>query len=98
MSPQDTDALSALGLAYYNAGQFAAALETYRQASALAPENVVLLVRIADTHGQLGQRDAAVEAHMAAAELHARNPQTLARAVEQWQAALKVDPAEAVGG
>lgn len=92
LSPQDVDALSALGLAYYNAGQFAAALETYRQASALAPENPVLLERIADTHGRLGQRDAAIEAHMAAAELHARNPQTLARAVEQWQAALKVDP------
>jgi len=90
--PNDVNALTALGLACFNAGRLESALEAYRQASALTPENPVLFERIGSTYERLGRGEAAAEAYMAAARLYLQQPQGIGLAAERWRDAVRAHP------
>jgi len=90
--PQDVGVLTSLGLAYYNAGQLEAALESYQQASTLAPDDPVLSERIGKTLEQLGQRKEAAEAYLASAESYLSQQKAPRLAMERWQSAARAWP------
>ncbi len=90
--PRDANALTALGLACFNAGRLESALEAYRQASELTPDNPVLFERIGSTYERLGRAEAAAEAYMAAARLYLQQPQGSGLAAERWRDAVRAHP------
>jgi len=90
--PHDVSALTGLGLAYSGAGQLEAALDAYQQASALAPDNPLLLERIGKTREQLGRRKEAAEAYMASAACYLSQQQAAHLALERWRDAVRVWP------
>ncbi len=87
--PGDFDALTNLGLAYFNAGQFESALDVYQRASELEPDDPVLLERIGGTRERLGQRKEAAEAYVASADLYLSQEATHL-ALERWLDAVRV--------
>lgn len=89
--PRATDALIGLGVAYSGAGQLEMALDAYQRASALAPNDPVLLERLAQTQAKLKQARAAAEAYMAAAERYI-SQQALQQALACWQNAARAWP------
>jgi tetratricopeptide (TPR) repeat protein len=90
--PRDAGALTGLGVACYGAGQLEAALDAYQQASALTPDDPVLLERIAQTQEQLNQGRAAAEAYMTAAERYIGQQQAAHLALACWQKAANAWP------
>lgn len=86
--PHDVSTLTSLGVAYFSAGQFEAALDTYRRANDLAPDDPVLLEYIGKTREQLGQEEEAAEAYMTSANLHLSQKATHL-ALERWQDAVR---------
>jgi len=90
--PRDVGALTGLGLAYYSAGQLDAALESYRQASKLAPSDPVLHERLGRTWEQLGQGKEAAEVYLASAECYLSQQQAAHLALERWQDAARAWP------
>jgi len=90
--PNDVSALTAIGLAYSNAGRLESALEAYRRASEFAPDDPVLPERIGRTLEQLGQGEAAAKSYAASAERYLTQQQAPHLAVERWQDAVRVYP------
>lgn len=90
--PHHVGALTGLGLAYSGAGQLEAALDAYRQASDLAPDDPMLLEHIGKMREQLGQGKKAAEAYMASAEHYLSQQQATHMALERWQDAARAWP------
>lgn len=90
--PNDVGALTGLGLAYAGSGQLEAALESYQQASTLAPDNPVLYEHIGKAWEQLGHGKEAAEAYVASAERYLSQQQASHLALARWQDAVRVYP------
>ena len=90
--PNDVGALTSLGLAYSGTGQLEAALESFQQASKLAPDDPVLHEHMGKTREQLGQGREAAEAYLASAERYLNQQQAPHLALERWQDAVRVYP------
>ncbi|MDY6875731.1 MAG: tetratricopeptide repeat protein [Chloroflexota bacterium] len=90
--PRHVGALAGLGLAYSGAGQLEAALDAYRQASDLAPDDPVLLEYIGKTREQLHQGKKAAEAYLASAEQYLSQQQASHMALERWRDAARAWP------
>ena len=90
--PHRVGALTGLGLAYSGAGQLRDALDAYRQASDLAPDDPMLLEHIGKMREQLGQGKKAAEAYMASAEHYLSQQQATHMALERWQDAARAWP------
>ena len=90
--PDDVSALTGLGGAFAGSGQLEAALEPYQRASELSPNDPVLRERIGETLAQLGQREAAANAFLSAADIYLKQQQAEHLALERWQDAARVHP------
>ncbi len=89
--PRDVNALTGLGLAHFNLGQFSDALAVYQQAGELAPDDPALMERVGEAHEKLGQRKEAAAAYVASAERY-QAQDTPHLALERWQDAARVWP------
>lgn len=67
--------LCALGKAYANMGKYEDALQQYKNALELSPENVDLLTTVGIMYLRMGNSDKAFESFGAALSIDARNPQ-----------------------
>ena len=90
--PHHVGALTGLGLAYSSVGQLETALDAYRQANELAPDDPALLEHIGKTRERLGQGQAAAEAFMTSAEHYLSQQQATHMALERWQDAARAWP------
>jgi len=89
---RDVGALTRLGLAYANVGQLEDALESYRQANELTPDDPTLYEHIGKVREQLGQSKEAAEAYLASADCYASKQQSSHLALERWQDAVRAYP------
>ncbi|MCP4538907.1 MAG: tetratricopeptide repeat protein [Chloroflexi bacterium] len=90
--PNDTSALTNLGLAYFDAGQFEAALGPYQGASERTPDDPALYERIGQIQENLGSSQAAAKAYLASAERYLSQPQSAHLAPERWHDAIRAYP------
>ena len=90
--PNDTSALTSLGLAYYNAGQLKAALGPYQRASERAPDDPALYERAGQIQEELGASQEAAKAYLASAERYLSQPQSAHLALERWHDAIRAHP------
>ncbi len=90
--PNDTSALTNLGLAYYNAGQLQAALGPYQRASERSPDDPTLYERIGQIQEELGGNQAAAKAYLASAERYISQSQSAHLALERWHDAVRAYP------
>jgi tetratricopeptide (TPR) repeat protein len=90
--PNDFDALTSLGLAYFNAGQFESALGPYQRASERTPDDPTLHERVGQIQEKLGQGQAAAKAYVAAAERYLSQQKSAHLAVERWHDAVRAYP------
>ena len=90
--PNDFDALTSLGLAYFNAGQFESALGPYQRASERTPDDPALHERVGQIQEKLGQGQAAAKAYVAAAERYLSQQKSAHLAVERWHDAVRAYP------
>ncbi len=90
--PSDVNALTSLGLAHYNAGEFQDALQSYQRVGELAPDDPVIYERMGRTRERLGQDRAAAEDYLASAERYLDQQQASDLALERWQDAARVWP------
>ena len=89
--PRDVGALTGLGLAHFNVGQFEDALDAYQRASDISSDDPALWERIGETREQLGQGEKAAEAYVASAEQYQSQDATRL-ALERWRDAIRVWP------
>lgn len=89
--PEHPAALTSLGLALYEQSQFEPALDCYRRASRAAPNDPVPVERMARIYERQGKIAEAVQTGLQAAELQWK-AQDVQKAVENWQAVLRVQP------
>ncbi len=90
--PNDIDALTNLGLAYFNAGQFESALGPYQRASERTPDDPALYERIGQIQEELGQGQEAAKAYVASAEHYLGQQQSAHLALERWHDAVRAYP------
>src|SRR5690606_2553524 len=87
----DTLAYIGLGLALFEGGDLNAALDAYKQALALNPDEVSALQKIAEIHSRLGHANDAAAYFMRVADGYMRLRQP-AQAVRAWQQVVRHDP------
>ncbi len=91
LQPQNTGALTSLGLALYELGQLEEALRIYLQAGELAPADPVPLEKSARIYERLGKPESAVQASLKAAEMQLKALE-VQKAIDNWQAVLRLQP------
>jgi Flp pilus assembly protein TadD len=69
IEPDNTSALTNLGVVYYNTGQLELAIEQYDKALEIAPEDADIHSNLAAAHVQLNQLEEALSEYQLAAEL-----------------------------
>jgi tetratricopeptide (TPR) repeat protein len=87
--PKDPVVHNHLGLANFELERYDQALAAYREASRLAPEDPGPLLRMAEIHEKLGQRHAAADAFINAAEIH-RQQRSWGDAIRAYQQATQL--------
>jgi tetratricopeptide (TPR) repeat protein len=89
--PDDSVVYNHLGLANLQLERLEAALDSYTQASRLAPEDPAPLMRIAEIHATLGRRHAAADASFSLAAI-LRRRQNWAEAIQALQNTIRFQP------
>ncbi|MDP3184995.1 MAG: tetratricopeptide repeat protein [Anaerolineales bacterium] len=89
--PENPKALTSLGLALYQLGQYEEALKTYKQAVQLSSDNPLPLEKIAQLSERLGNLKEAIQAAMQAAELYIKSKE-VDKALENWLRVTQLDP------
>jgi tetratricopeptide (TPR) repeat protein len=89
--PQDVAALTGLGLAYAETRQLNKALDRYKQAANLSPDNPEVIQRVGQTFERLAQWPDAARAYVLAADAHLRL-RDVSQATEMWRKAVILDP------
>jgi tetratricopeptide (TPR) repeat protein len=89
--PDDSKALSSLGLALFQQQKFDEALAAYQHASRVSSTDPVPLEKIAQLSERLGDLPQAIQAALRAADLYIRN-QDAGKAVENWLRVTQLDP------
>ena len=84
-------ALSNLGLALYQMGEYSEALKYYAGAARHAPNDPIPLERIAEILEHLGDSQKAVQAALRAAELYARAGD-IDKAIDAWARVTRINP------
>jgi tetratricopeptide (TPR) repeat protein len=86
------DALTGLGMAYGSVDRATDALDAYRRASELQPDDPVLLERVGKALEQLGRGEEAARAFLACGRQYIDQQQAPHLAAECWEAAARLDP------
>lgn len=89
--PDNPMALSSLGLALFELQDFPGALDVYRRAAALAPEDPVPHEKIARIYERMGMLKEAVAASLQAAEMHLK-VRAADKAIDNWTRVLSLQP------
>lgn len=89
--PEDSRALTSLGLALLETNQLGDALTVYRQASKVTPEDPVPVERCAEIFERLGQTQEAIQQREAAGELYVRRKDA-EKALECWSHVGRLAP------
>jgi tetratricopeptide (TPR) repeat protein len=90
-APKDPVVRNHLGLANFELERYDEALAAYREASRLAPEDPGPLLRMAEIHDNQGQRHAAADAYVTAAEI-LRRQRSWGDAIRAYQQAAQLRP------
>jgi tetratricopeptide (TPR) repeat protein len=89
--PENPQALSSLGLAFFEQQDFENALDTYLQAAHLSPVDPVPQEKLARIYERMGKLKEAGEASLTAAELYLR-ARDVDKAVDNWLHLLSLNP------
>jgi tetratricopeptide (TPR) repeat protein len=89
--PDNTQALTSLGLALFQLQDYRGAIMQYRRAAELIPGDPMPLEKIAESFECLGMPEQAVDVLMKVADLYAR-AQDFNRAVESWARVIQIRP------
>ena len=89
--PDQPRALNSLGLAQFQLGDFADALQTYKRVTALSPNDPVAFEKVAQISERLGDLPTAVDAAMHAAELFITQRE-VEKAIENWSRVTTLNP------
>jgi tetratricopeptide (TPR) repeat protein len=93
LSPDHPGALTSLGLALLEAGQYQEALKIYQHAGKLSPENPIPIEKISEILERLGKIDDAVARRKAAADLHIKQ-HNAERAIDNWTQIARLKPGD----
>jgi tetratricopeptide (TPR) repeat protein len=89
--PQDVAALTGLGLACAETRQLDKALDMYKRAANLSPDNPEVIQRVGQVFERMAQWPDAARAYMLAADAHLRL-RNVSQAMELWRQAARLDP------
>jgi len=89
--PENSQALSSLGLAMFEMQDYESALKCYEKAAILAPDDPVPHEKIARIYERMGMLDSAIHASMQAAEMHLK-VRAADQAIENWKRVLSLQP------
>lgn len=89
--PDDSNALSGLGVVLSEMGQHGQAISALRRAAEAVPDNPVFQEQLARALERAGQNQEAAQAYLRAADLHLQH-QAQNLALERWKDAVRVDP------
>ncbi len=89
--PHHPVALSNLGLALFQMGEYHQALKSYAEAAKYAPKDPIPLERIAEILEHLGSPQKAADAALRAAELYARAGD-IDKAIDAWGRVTRINP------
>ncbi len=90
-SPDNPSALTSLGLALLESGQFKEALSAYHRAAKSSPGDPLPVEKCGSIFERLGQVEDAVKQHEAAAEMHIARKDA-ERAIESWRNIARLAP------
>jgi tetratricopeptide (TPR) repeat protein len=91
--PEDSNALTGLGLALMEAGRLEEALEVYNRAVQLSPDDPIVLEKSADVLERMGRLEEAGNKYVAVAEIHLSR-RNVERAIANWERAAGLLPNE----
>jgi len=91
--PEDSNALTGLGLALMEAGRLEEALEVYDRTIELSPDDPIVLEKSADVLERMGRLDEAGNKYVAVAEIHLSR-RNVERAIANWERAASLLPNE----
>lgn len=89
--PNNPLALSSLGLAMFEQQDYESALDLYKKAAVVAPDDPIPHEKIARIYERMGKLDAAVQASMQAAEMHLKT-RAVEKAIDNWVRVLSLQP------
>ena len=89
--PENSMALTSLGLAYYELRDYESALDYYKKAALVAPEDPTPPEKIADIFERQGRLEEAIQAVVHAAELHLKL-RDAEKAISCYERATSLDP------
>lgn len=89
--PDQPNALSNLGLAYYELQNYKEAMKVYQRAAEVSPQDPVPCEKVAELLEKLGKPDQAAEVFMKAAELYAKLRDTQ-KAMDTWNRVVRIKP------
>lgn len=91
--PEDSNALTGLGLALMEAGRLEEALEVLARANELSPDDPIVLEKSADVLERMGRLEEAGNKYVAVAEIHLSR-RNVERAIANWERAVGLLPKE----
>jgi tetratricopeptide (TPR) repeat protein len=89
--PDNTTALTSLGMAQFELGDFAASLKTYQRVSDLSSDDPLPVEKMAQCCERLGKLNECIQCSMKGAELFLKNRE-VDKAIESWTRVLRLNP------
>ncbi len=89
--PEDAKAMNSLALAFFEMQEYDQALQMYLKVTKIAPDDPIPLEKAATLYENAGNRDAAAEMAVRAAELYLKR-QEIEKAIENWSRAVSIQP------
>lgn len=89
--PENSTALTSLGLALFETGRMDEALNIYQQAMSSSPDDPIPAEKCAEIHESMGDAHQAIELREAAADLYVRQ-RNVDKAIENWSHSARLDP------
>lgn len=89
--PDNSTALTSLGLAFFETGRMDEALTIYQQAMSAAPDDPIPAEKCSEIFENMGDSRQAIELREAAADLYVRQ-RNVDKAIENWTHSARLDP------
>jgi tetratricopeptide (TPR) repeat protein len=90
-SPNNPNALTSLGLAFYELQSFKEALACYQLAAKYSPQDPLPIEKVAELNERMGNLAQSSKIYMIAGDLYAKN-RDLNKAVESWSQVIRLNP------
>jgi tetratricopeptide (TPR) repeat protein len=89
--PENSSALTSLGLAFFETGRMDEALTIYQQAMSSSPDDPIPAEKCSEIFENMGDNRQAIELREAAADLYVRQ-RNVDKAIENWSHSARLDP------